>query len=133
MGRPTILNQQVINKVVENTLKGISIESICALSGISPRSYYDWIKQGKQDIEDGVESVHALFAESVQAAIAEVEERMLAQAIGTDEIGARWYLSRKMRKDYGDKQEIEISGDMEVEIVWPQEDEDNHFRNFRRV
>ena len=108
-------------RIAEQTLKGISIESVAALSGISPRSYYDWIKQGKQDIENGVESVHAVFAESVQGAIAEVEERMLAQAIGTDEIGARWYLSRKMRKEYGDKQEIEISGDIELVFV---DDED---------
>lgn len=57
----------------------------------------------------------------VTAAEAKVEQRLLDQAIGTDPIGARWYLSRKFRKDYGDKQEIEISGDIELVFV---DDED---------
>ena len=124
MGRPTILNQQVIDRVVEHTLKGISIESICALSNISPAVYYIWMKQGEEDIKEDVESVHRVFRESILSAIAEVEERMLDQAIGTDEIGARWYLSRKMRKEYGDKQEIDIKGQVEVEILWPLDEEE---------
>ena len=124
MGRKTILNEQLIERIVEHTLKGISIESICALSGISPAVYYVWMKQGEEDIKEDVESVHRVFRESILSAIAEVEERMLDQAIGTDEIGARWYLSRKMRKEYGDKQEIDINGNVEVEILWPQDEEE---------
>ncbi len=124
MGRPTKLNEQLIERIVEHTHKGISIASICALSGINPDSYYRWMKQGKQDIEEGVDSLFRVFRESVHAAEAEVEERMLAQAIGTDEVGARWYLARKMRDNYGDKQEIDINGQVEVEILWPQDEED---------
>ncbi len=120
----TKLNQTIIDKVVEHTLKGISIVSICALSGISRDSYYRWIKQGKQDIKEGVDSVFVQFVQSIQKAEAEVEQRMLDQAIGEDEVGARWYLARKMRDNYGDKSEIDIKGNVEVEIVWPQDEED---------
>ena len=31
---------------------------------------------------------------------------------------------KKMRKEYGDKQEIELSGELDIEIVWPLEDEE---------
>lgn len=121
----TKLNQTIIDKLVVQTLKGISVVSICALSGISRDSYYRWMKKGKQDIKEEVDSVFAQFVQSIQTAEAEVEERMLAQAIGEEEVGARWYLSRKMRDEYGDKQEIDIKGGIEVEITWPDEDEDN--------
>jgi hypothetical protein len=93
----TILNQELIQRIAEKTLKGISIESVAALSGISPRVYYYWLKQGKEDIDNDVKSVYAQFAESVLAAEAKVEQRLLDQAIGTDPIGARWYLSRKFK------------------------------------
>ena len=77
MGRPTILNQKVIDKVVEHTHKGISIESICALSNISPAVYYIWMKQGEEDIKEDVESIHRVFRESILAVEAEVEQRLL--------------------------------------------------------
>ena len=39
MAGKTILNQNIIDRVIEHTLWGISIESVCALSNISPRAY----------------------------------------------------------------------------------------------
>jgi hypothetical protein len=77
MGRKTILNDQLIERLVLHTLKGISIESICALSGISPAIYCIWMKQGEQDIKEGVESIHRVFRESVLAAEAEIEQHLL--------------------------------------------------------
>ena len=77
MGRKTILNDQLIERLVLYTLKGISIESICALSGISPAIYCIWMKQGEQDIKEGVESIHRVFRESVLAAEAEIEQHLL--------------------------------------------------------
>jgi transposase-like protein len=77
MAGKTILNQNIIDRVIEHTLKGISIESVCALSNISPRAYYYWIKQGREDIEEGVESIYTWFAESILAAEAEVEQLLL--------------------------------------------------------
>jgi transposase-like protein len=77
MAGKTILNQNIIDRVIEHTLKGISIESVCALSNISPRAYYYWLKQGREDIDNEVESVHAQFAESILAAEAKVEQRLL--------------------------------------------------------
>ncbi len=79
------------------------------------------MKQGEEDIKEDVKSVHRVFRESILAAEAKVEQRLLDQAIGTDPIGARWYLSRKFRKDYGDKVEVEHSGDIELVFV---DDED---------
>ena len=59
----TKLNQTIINKVADNILTGVSIASVAALSGISPRVYYYWLKQGDEDIENSVKSVHAEFEE----------------------------------------------------------------------
>lgn len=95
----TKLNQTIIEIVADNILTGVSIASVAALLGISPRVYYYWLKQGDQDIDNEVESVYAELAESVLAAEAKVEQRLLDQAIGTVPIGVRWYLSRKFRGD----------------------------------
>ena len=35
------------------------------------------MKQGEQDIEDGVESIHRVFRESILEAEAEIEQRLL--------------------------------------------------------
>lgn len=59
------------------------------------------MNKGKQDIEEDAESIFRVFRESILAAEAEVEERMLEKAVGTDEIGAIWYHSRKLRGDEG--------------------------------
>jgi hypothetical protein len=77
MGRKTILNEQLIERIVEQTLNGISIESLCALSGISTRVYYQWRDRGDDDFKEGLESVYTLFAESIRAADVEVEQRLL--------------------------------------------------------
>ena len=79
------------------------------------------MKRGKQDIENSVESVYRLFRESILAARAELELRLLDEVLDGDPVNAKWALSRMFRDSYGDKQEIEITGDLELVFV---DDED---------
>ncbi len=118
------LNEELIQRITDNIATGVSIGSVCALSGIGRQTYYDWTKRGKGDIEEGIDSIYVLFVHSVQKAQADLEIRLLGEVLDGDPVNAKWLLSRKMRDEYGDKSEIDIKGNVEVEILWPQDEEE---------
>jgi len=84
MGRRTILNQDIINRISEAIKKGHFIEDACILAGVSKQAYYTWLERATQTIELGQEipeedKVYVDFHYAVQKAEAELKDRIYVE------------------------------------------------------
>ena len=103
VGRKTKLTVKRHELILKLLRKGLSHKACYGAAHIDRDTFYDWIR------------TNPAFSASVQAAEAEAEAKWLE---GTEEEqgGKRWLLSRRFRPDYGDKVEVEHSGEQKLII-----------------
>lgn len=115
MGRPTLLNDQVQDRLIEAFKLGqISIPSACHYAGIGERTYYQWMQKGR----DG-DPKYQQFSQDIEKARAEAVMVNLAVIRKAAQQGhwqaAAWWLERVLPKEYGRKTTVEtISRDVLV-------------------
>lgn len=100
-GRPCSLTPEIIDQLGDAIAETAEyIEDACLAYGIPRRNYYNWMKQGERDDEDGLESPQALFWRTLKA----------AESQGMVKLGKLWvanprdfaaYATRKERKAPG--------------------------------
>ena len=98
MGRPIKLNEDKMQQICKWLTAGHFIEQAASLSGVSPSSIYNWLSQGKRDIDEGNETIYSEFLEKVVESKAKAEALFLntvrqAAANGVWQ-AATWYLER---------------------------------------
>ena len=109
LGVPLKLNDDLIEKLHDLVMTGITTRGICGSLRISPPTFYSWIKTGEADIlANKVDTLHARFVIQFNTSNAELEKVMLEGALSDGAIGKRWYLGRRF-KEYQEKQEVEVS------------------------
>lgn len=100
----------------------IGFERAVALAGVNRRTAYRWKSAGEADLDAGRDTENAAFARAVSVANAERIARAESLIHNADELdiddkdrlhNARWILSKLARKDYGDKSEVVIRGEIE--------------------
>ena len=118
-GRPSKLNDELIQQIYENLKQGLPVRYTCDLLCITQPSFNNWMKQGEQDIND--ENYDSLFAQlfiTIKKGQAEfVKEAMLDIRSGRPGWqGQSWWLERT-RQDFMPKQEITAGDDGKVTVV----------------
>jgi len=115
-----LLNDEMIEKAKKYISAGNYANVVCQYLGIDESTYYDYINKGKKDIENNVESIYTKFSKAIKEAEAEAEMRAVAsiQKAGSEGnwTAYAWYLERKHKKRWSQKQEIEHSGNVGVTI-----------------
>jgi transposase len=119
-GRPTTLTDVVAEKIIAYVEAGNYVLTAAAACGISRRSFYDWMKRGRAELdalEGGAEpepneELFADFAARVEIATAAAEIAALKDVRSATE---RWqaamtYLERRFPDRWGRRQAIEHSG-----------------------
>lgn len=100
-GRPSVLNDEMRRKIDEAAALGASIEEIAYYCGVHRSTLYQWMKDS-QDLSDR---------------ITELQEKPILKARQTiitslsDPNGARWYLEKKRKKEFGNAVDITTGGD----------------------
>jgi len=98
MGRPIKLNEDKMQQICKWLTAGHFIEQAASLSGVSPSSIYNWLSQGKQDIDEGNETIYSEFLEKVVESKAKAEALFLNTVRQAAQNGvwqaATWYLER---------------------------------------
>lgn len=100
MARPTKLTDELTEQLVGIFTEGqTSIETACALVGIGPRTYYDWMANNPQ------------FSQTIRKARAQAVQGYLqiistAAKNGTWQAAA-WWLERVLPEQYGRKTTVE--------------------------
>jgi hypothetical protein len=119
-GRPSSLTPEVHKQIVDAILRGAYIETAAQAAGVSKKSFYQWLKIGKQVNDWLAESVEgqepditphqadcANFSNAVNQAIAESELNDIEVINGAAETGtwqaAAWKLERKHHQRWGRK------------------------------
>jgi hypothetical protein len=118
-----ILNEELIKVITDGIEEGLPIKAVVGRARIGKTIYYRWIKQGEEDIENGVDSMFSYLVDEVYLAEAKLMQKWITQTAGEPQ-GTRWLLSRRFRENFGDKLELEHSGTVDVEITWPDEVEE---------
>lgn len=99
VGRPSLLTDEVQEKIVAVVKGGSLLETAAAVAGIGRRTVYEWLEQGAAGKEP-----YAAFAAAVHQAKAEGESRnvmLIARAGAKDWRAAAWLLQRQNPEKYG--------------------------------
>jgi transposase len=120
MARPTIINDDIIDRVVGALRAGNYITTACEWAGISHDAYYDWLAKGD---EPDADPLFKRFSDEVKKARAEAEVANVqiirrAGEAGTWQASA-WWLERSFPARWGRKTEITgpNQGPIQVEVT----------------
>ena len=97
-GRPTVMTQDVVNKLEQAWSMGCSDVEACLHADISKQTLYDY--QAKHpEFVDRKERLKEMLVLKARTVIADALNRK-------DENTAKWYLERKARKEFSTRQEV---------------------------
>lgn len=104
VGRPTKLNEQVVQHVETVLRAGGYMETAAAVAGVSKQQFYEWLRRGDPDAEDAADEPYRRFRERVEQARADGEARnvtVIARAAVTNWQAAAWLLERQYPERWG--------------------------------
>lgn len=114
------LNDELIEKFKNYISQGNYVNVVCDFLNINESTYYDWVKRGKEEQSQGLDTIYTKFAKSIKEAEAIAEMRHLQNILKTANDGtwqaSAWYLERKHKNRWSVKQEIEHSGDVKIKV-----------------
>jgi transposase len=98
MGRPIKLNEDKMQQICKWLTAGHFIEQAASLSGVSSASIYNWLSRGKEDSNNGEQTIYSEFLERVVESKAKAEALFLNTVRQAAQNGvwqaATWYLER---------------------------------------
>lgn len=118
-GRPSKLNEELIQQVYEEIKQGLPVKYTCDLLMITQKSFSNWMQQGEEDISnENYDSLFAQFFLTIKKAQAEyvkdAKQNIRSGRLGWQ--GESWWLERT-RQDFMPKQEITAGDDGKVTVV----------------
>jgi hypothetical protein len=108
-GAPLKLTPSLTQRICDAIRAGVRPEVAAVYCGVSARSYYRWMAQGRSP---DAELVFVQFVEAVEVALAEWEARdvlLIGEAAKTDWRAAAWRLERRLPGVYGKRERHEIA------------------------
>lgn len=120
------LDAELIDKAHKLISEGHYAVVVCGYLGIAETTFYAWIRKAKEDIEANKKTIYTQFSQSIKEAEAKAEMRHLqnitkAAIDGTWQASA-WFLERKHKDKWSNKQEVQLSGDddkpIKVRLKW---------------
>ena len=110
MGRKSKFTDERKNIICQLLSEGMTKKGASRIAGIAQSTFYAWVSDMPE------------FSEEVKRAEAEAEKRWIKWA--EDKKDYRFLLPKRFRDDWGDKQEVELTGDhIEFVLKWPEEND----------
>ncbi len=120
-GRDTKLNQSIIDKASALLQKGVFECTVFNLLGIPSSTWYMWKERGRQDREQGVQSIYVEFLEAIEKSEAYAEVKSIEDVKAAGEAGdwraSAWFLERRFQDRWGHKIGMDISADVNIEYL----------------
>jgi hypothetical protein len=114
------LNEEMIEKARKYISEGHYANVVCNFMGIGETAYYDYLKKGKADEEEGKDTIFSKFSKAIKEAESTAEMRHLQNILKTADDGtwqaSAWYLERKHKNRWSLKQEIEHQVDQIIKV-----------------
>lgn len=129
MGRKTKLDEEMQDRIAAALRLGYYQEQAAIMAGVSPSTYYDWLKRGTvTDENPDPQEPFAAFAIVVAEARAEAEGyyiNIIRTAAGDSWQAAAWFLERSYPARWGRKERIEHVGSdadpVVIKLTWPED------------
>jgi transposase len=105
--RPLLLNEEYIRKAQELAAQGLSDRAICTALGISPETFYEWIRKGEAGRQPYVD-----FARAVKKGLQQFESvcvNGILEAAKKNWTAYAWLLERRLPEVWGKRERIEIA------------------------
>jgi transposase len=118
MARPTKLTPEVEERIVAAIRAGNYAEPAARSAGISPATYYRWLKRG----EEASRGIYRAFHDAVRRAEAEAEVHAVAvirRAMGDDWRAAAHYLERRYPDRWRRRETVEHEGERRLVVSTP--------------
>ncbi len=100
MSRPTLLTKPLLKRICRILAEGNSIETSSAASGVSGRTFHNWMERGERDGK----GIYFQFFQGVTRARAEAKISLtskIVKAAPRDWKAAAWLLERMFPQEYG--------------------------------
>lgn len=108
VGRPSVVDDQVIAKLEGAFSKGHTVLEACLIAGISKDAYYNYCKE-HPELKERVELLREQPAMHAR--------RNLADSIeGGDLSNSRWYLERKKKDEFSTSSDVNLGGQVDVSL-----------------
>jgi hypothetical protein len=110
-GRPTVMTESVVTKLEEMFAIGATDEEACFYAGIPKKTLYEYCKRtpGFRDRKEGLKDRPVLKA-----------RRTVVEDLEKPE-SAKWYLERKRKNEFSQKQEIDQNINLEKTVIYKPE------------
>lgn len=108
VGRPSVMTEEVIGKLEELFVKGLSDREACLIANIHPSTLYDYCNANPKFTER-----KELLKEQVKT---QAKLNIAEAIINKDADMSKWYLERKAKDEFSAKQEIAADVNAEVSI-----------------
>ena len=101
-GRPTVMTAEILRKLEEGFLMGLSDRKCCAYADVSTTALYEYCKK------------HPKFAERKEllkdSPAIQAQINVVTAINNGDEDMSKWYLERKAKDEFSTKQDVALSG-----------------------
>ena len=123
-GRRSKLNETTLVEILKYIKRGVSFADSCTYMGIGESTFYVWIQKGEKAIKNKTENIYREFVEGIrQAEVAAKIRRVsiIAKHENKDPRLALEMLARKYPEEFGRKDAIRQSIDLNVQVKSPQD------------
>ena len=124
-GRQSKLNKTTLKEILKIITKGISFKDACIYMGIGESTFYIWIQKGEKSIKNKTETIYREFVEGIRQAEVAAKVRRVSIIVKHEDEDARLaleMLARKYPEEFGRKEIIRQSIDMQVRAKSPQDE-----------
>jgi len=110
-GRPTKLNNELIERIAQHIEDGNFIETACQLESINKDTYYEWFKKGR-DVTNA-DTLYKKFYDRIYEAEATQEDRLIKlhdKFLAESHKAVEWRMERRNKDKWSKKETIEHQG-----------------------
>lgn len=111
-GRPTVITPEVIRKLEEVFAFGGTDKEACFYAGIGTSAFYDYQKENPEFVERKEALKQKPILKARQTVIKNLDNPETA----------KWYLARKRKEEFSERQELEASGRFLSGTLTPKEE-----------
>ncbi len=115
-GRPTILSEEIITKVIAHLSKGNYVRPSVEAAGISYETFRTWVQKGEADRAAGVDSPYSTLSARLAHAQAEAEATLVDGLRGAEDWRAQAFILERRHRDRWGKEQAEAKASVTVQL-----------------
>lgn len=112
-GRPSKLTAPVKRRILAVLRTGGTRALACARGGIDTATFHRWLNNAGADYREFSSEIERAEADAFANALARIDKA----AKKGDWRAAKWLLERRMPDDYGERQRVEHTGQIDVGVI----------------